>query len=87
MSYYFLKNTAKSVRQMFPKVILEDLKRFPIKQISPEAQAPFIKLVDEILALKKQGENTSVEENKIDEMVFDLYELTDAERQIVESAA
>jgi hypothetical protein len=57
-----------------------------IKKISPEAQAPFIKLVDEILRLKKQGEGTTEQENKIDEMVYDLYELTDAEKDIVKGA-
>jgi len=57
--------------------------QIPIPEISPEAQAPFIKLVDEILRLKKQGEATTELENKIDEMVYDLYELTDAEKDIV----
>ncbi len=57
--------------------------QIPIPEISPEAQAPFVKLVDEILRLKKQGEATTEQENKIDEMVYDLYELTDAEKDIV----
>ncbi|CAN5392020.1 hypothetical protein BH10ACI1_BH10ACI1_07090 [soil metagenome] len=55
----------------------------PIPEITPEEQKPFIKLVEEILALKRAGEATEQLENEIDEMVFDLYELTEAERDIV----
>jgi adenine-specific DNA-methyltransferase len=65
----------------------EYLRNLPIKQISPEAQAPFVELVDEILRLKKAGEDTTELENRIDEMVYDLYELDEAEREIVKGAA
>lgn len=53
MSYYFLKNTPKSVRQMFPKIILQDLRKFPIKKASPEQQSPFIAAADAMLALHR----------------------------------
>jgi len=49
MSYYFLKNTAKSVRKMFPKIILKDLRLFPFKEIDFEEQKSFIKKVDLML--------------------------------------
>ena len=61
----------------------EQLRKIPIKQISPEAQQPFIKLVDEVLEKKKVGENTSELEKKIDEMVYQIYELTDEEIKII----
>ena len=51
MSYYFVKNTPKSVRQMFPKIILVDLRKFPIKKASIEEQQPFITLADKMLTL------------------------------------
>lgn len=51
LSYYFVKNTAKSVRKLFPKIILNDLRKFPIKKINPVEQAPFIENADKILAL------------------------------------
>ena len=53
MSYYFLKNTAKSVRKLFPKIILNDLRKFPIKKILLQEQQPFIKKADEMLSLNK----------------------------------
>ncbi|UBZ08783.1 N-6 DNA methylase [Salegentibacter mishustinae] len=49
LSYYFIKNTAKSVRKMFPKIILNDLRKFPFKEVSLEEQKPFIQLADTIL--------------------------------------
>jgi hypothetical protein len=49
LSYYFLKNTAKSVRKLFPKIILNDLRKFPIKFVSPSEQTPFIQKADEML--------------------------------------
>ncbi|WP_309500175.1 Eco57I restriction-modification methylase domain-containing protein [Sulfurovum sp.] len=54
MSYYFMKNTAKSVRQMFPKIILNDLRQFPFKEIDQPSQQPFIKKADLMLSLTKQ---------------------------------
>jgi type I restriction-modification system DNA methylase subunit len=51
MAYYFLKNTAKSVRKLFPKIILNDLRKFPIKSISFELQQPFIEKADNMLNL------------------------------------
>ncbi len=53
MSYYFVKNTAKSVRKLFPKIILNDLRKFPIKQVSIDTQKPFIVKADFILTLNK----------------------------------
>jgi len=53
ISFYFLKNTAKSVRKMFPKVILKDLRQFPIREISIDNQKLFIEKSDKLLALNK----------------------------------
>ncbi|QIA08849.1 Eco57I restriction-modification methylase domain-containing protein [Draconibacterium halophilum] len=54
MSYYFMKNTAKSVRKMFPKVILKDLRLFPFKEIDENLQIPFITNVEKIQYLHKE---------------------------------
>ncbi len=51
ISYYFQIITPKSDRKMFPKVILQDLREFPIK--IPTAQAPFIEKADTMLTLNK----------------------------------
>ncbi|MBK6626671.1 MAG: N-6 DNA methylase [Flavobacteriales bacterium] len=54
MSYYFMKNTAKSVRKMFPKIILQDLRNFPIRVPSLADQKPFVVKVDTMLATSKE---------------------------------
>jgi len=54
ISYYFMKNTAKSVRKLFPKIILNDLRKFPFKEISLKEQRPFIEKANKILTLNKE---------------------------------
>ncbi len=65
------------------KIYLENL---PIKQIIEKKQEPFIKLVTEILKRKKANPSvdTSELERKIDLLVYELYELTEAEIKIIE---
>ncbi len=53
-SYFFVKNTAKSVRKMFPKIILNDLRLFPFKEIGIENQQPFIEKADQMLELNEK---------------------------------
>lgn len=84
LSYYFMKNTAKSVRQMFPKIILEDLRKFPIKNISPIDQQPFIELVDQILIGKQENIDTTELESDIDKLVYKLYDLTYEEVKVID---
>ena len=63
------------------KVFFENI---PIPNISQSDQQPFITLVEEILAKKETNEDTTDLENQIDQMVYQLYELTDDEIKIVE---
>ena len=86
IGYYFLNGTAKSVRKMFPKLILKDLRQFPIKKIPLRSQNVFIGIVDNILKRKEQdpSSDTTELENQIDQLVYELYELTDDEIKIIE---
>ena len=56
----------------------------PIPHISKENKKPFIEIVDKILIDKKLGKDTQELENKIDLMVYKLYELTYEEVKIVD---
>jgi len=58
--------------------------KIPIPQIPTEKQKPFEELVDIILEKKEKGEDTNEEEQKINQMVYKLYELTPEEIEIVE---
>jgi hypothetical protein len=64
------------------------LSEVPIKRISTEEQKPFIDIVDKILSLKKQNPDadTSEYEKQIDQLVYQLYNLTDEEIKIIENS-
>lgn len=57
----------------------------PIPVVSEEKQKPLIDLVNKILVLKDENQNsdTSAFEKEIDDLVYKLYELTDEEIQII----
>ena len=61
----------------------------PLKKISDDEQKPFIKLVDRILAAKRANPEaeTSKWEGEIDELVYTLYGLTEAEIKVVEGVS
>ncbi len=53
-SYIFIKTNPKANRSMFPKVILENLKSFPIPNCSEDKKSELAKMVDEALISHKQ---------------------------------
>ncbi|MBD3839573.1 MAG: hypothetical protein IE878_04190, partial [Epsilonproteobacteria bacterium] len=53
-------------------------------KISQEEQQPFIDLVDKIMELKAQKEDTKELENQIDRKVYELYGLSEEEIKVVE---
>jgi len=76
-NFYYKKNhTEVSLNPTY-------LKQIPIPPLSAEEQAPFVALVEQILAKKQQGEDTSDLENEIDEKIFALYGLTEEEKYLV----
>jgi len=77
MSFYFLKNTAKSVRDLFPKIILSDLRKFPIKEVSYEEQLPFIEKVNTILISKQELINLTNEFSDYLKAKYNLTNLTE----------
>ena len=76
MSYYFMKNTAKSVRKLFPKIILNDLRKFPFKEISLQEQQPFIEKADKMLFLNKNLQELSQKFQRLLTRKFELEKLT-----------
>jgi type I restriction-modification system DNA methylase subunit len=76
LSYYFVKNTAKSVRKLFPKIILNDLRKFPIKKTSPSNQQPFIEKADLMLSLNKELQEVSLKFSKYFSGQFKLEKLS-----------
>ena len=65
-----------------------DAKEMPIPKVVTKKQLPIIELVDEILMAKASDSDadTANHENEIDQLVYELYELTPDEIAIVESS-
>ena len=61
----------------------EPLINIPIKIADKNLENKIIKLVEEIIELKKLNKDTQDLENQIDEMVYNLYELTEEEKELV----
>jgi hypothetical protein len=91
LPYYYLSMMANNLGGNTSIAQKSILITTPIPQISAEKQQPFIDLVHKILEITSHenydAKNIPQEqkdlENKIDEMVFDLYELTDEERAVI----
>ena len=64
------------------------IQRLPIPKVTAEAQEPFIQLVDEILAANAADPNANTEqlEREIDNLVYDLYGLTEEESIAIEQS-
>ena len=65
------------------EIKINKLENLPIPKIDEEKQKPFIELVDKILALKKEQKDTKELEDKIDEMVYKLYDLNEDEIETI----
>jgi len=89
MSFYHFNSSPKATKGAFPKILVEDIKNFPLPKVSKTQQKPFITLVDQILSAKATNPkaDTSELEKQIDEMVYKLYELTDDEIAIIEGGS
>jgi hypothetical protein len=89
-TFLHFNSSPKATKGAFPKILVNDIKSFPIPDISADAQKPFIKLVDKILLAKSQEKDTQKDtqnlENQVDKLVYDLYDLTEEEIEVVEKS-
>jgi adenine-specific DNA-methyltransferase len=76
------------------ELVQKPLSEIPIMKINAEKQKPFIEKVDQILALvysedyptnKTKQEQVKALENELNQMVYDLYGLSEEEKSIVEN--
>jgi adenine-specific DNA-methyltransferase len=63
----------------------EPLLEIPIYKPTDKDANEIAKLVDKIILLKKQGKDSSEQENKIDDLVYKLYDITPKEQKIIEN--
>jgi len=83
---WYYSNMFKGDTELFPKIRIAQAKQLPIRKVSIEMQQPIIMLIDKILASKQSCPNadTSDIEQKINELVYQLYNLTPEEIAIIE---
>jgi hypothetical protein len=81
---YIIRKIAPNLGEKGMSLTKESVKLIPIPKISEEEQQPFIELVDKILQKKENNEDTTAEEQEIDNLVYRLYDLTEEEIEIIE---
>lgn len=86
-TFFHFNHAPKATKGAFPKILVKDIKEFPIPSISDSKKETFVILVEEILDTKKSNfqSDTTVLEAKIDRMVYELYGLTETEIAIIEN--
>ena len=85
LSFYKTKNSGSAKKDDFTQITLGDIRQLPIPKIETSKQQKFIKLVDEILTAKEKNKDTTIAENELDQLVYQLYELTEEEIKIIEN--
>lgn len=96
---FYYKEMVQEEDRPFAQVKIVNLKKLPIKILSLNSQQSFVKLVDQLLYLYKTLRELSEDEqntykkiiseirnieNTIDELVYNVYELTEDEIQLLE---
>ena len=87
-TFYHFNNSPKAVKGALPKILVKDIKEFPIAFGMDVVNEKLTSLSEEIHNMKQNDINadTSQLEIKIDKLVYQLYGLTDDEIKIIEES-
>lgn len=80
---WFLMKFDKFQRNAFPQFKVKELEQFPIPNMNQPQQEQLASLVNIVLSKASKNENFRHENNEIDELVMDLFGLTEMEKKIV----
>lgn len=83
---YVYSNKFKSTKTVFSEIQARSVKELPIPKVSNEFEKEIVALSDKIISLKKSNKETTDLENLIDQLVYQLYELTEEEIAIIENS-
>ena len=85
---YFFQSMNPERGETLAEVKKEHVEKLPIMNVPAKQQAAIIGKVDEIMALKKKdtAANTNELEREIDFLVYEVFNLTPAEIELVERA-
>ena len=86
-TFYHFNHSPKATKGAFPKILVQDIKDFPLPAVTESQKQTILELVDKILSTKKDNPqaNTGAWEMEIDKLVYELYGLTEDEIKIIEN--
>ena len=85
-SFYHFNYSPKATKGSFPKILVQDIKDFPIPSIDVELDTKIKDLVSEIQRIKEHDmlADTSSFENQINKCVYELYRIGPGEESFIE---
>lgn len=85
-TYYHFNHSPKATKGAFPKILVQDIKDFPLPIIKDKDKCEIEDIVSNIQVTKSTDPNadTISEEQEIDRLVYKLYDLTYDEVKIVD---
>lgn len=85
-TFFHFNHSPKATKGAFPKILVQDIKEFPLPKVNSDERKILMRLVDNVTTIKKRKSiaDTSALENQIDFLVYHLYGLTYDEVLIVD---
>src|SRR5690554_2692606 len=83
---YVYSNKFKSTKTVFSEIQARSIKELPIPKISESQELEIVELSKRIIELKQIDSATIELEKEIDQMVYQLYDLTEEEIDIIENS-
>lgn len=82
-TFYHFNHSPKATKGAFPKILVLDLKEFPLPTLNKTINSQIMSIVDDLILCKGDSEQVGLE-NQIDYLVYKLYNLTYDEILIVD---
>lgn len=85
-TFFHFNHSPKATKGAFPKILVQDIKEFPLPKVNSDERKILMRLVDDVTTIKKGKSiaDTFALENQIDFLVYHLYGLTYDEVLIVD---
>ncbi|NHJ49002.1 MAG: N-6 DNA methylase, partial [Asgard group archaeon] len=87
-SFFHFNYTPKAIKGTFPKILVQDVKNFPIKQITEGNSQIYLALERIVIKILSENKNSLIDkyEEEINALIYNLYCLTKDEIDIVENS-
>lgn len=86
IGWYFRKKFQINSDDTFPQIMIRDILQFPIPNFENATIDKIETSVASIIADRKSGSNTKILEAEIDQLVYELYNLTEEEIGLIEAS-